>query len=312
MRFVIYSLLASAVLSVANAAEPETIKHRFLAVDESRGQLLLVDEANPALNWALKLPVKSRDYQLIGANRILLSGADGYLVYDLGTRALVKEVHDKQFAGTASARRLSNGHTVLGCNQAGLTFFELGPDDALLKTARFPGLNTLRLMRHSPSGTMLFGANGHFIVEADMTGKILAQISVTGKHVYQVLRLPNGNLLAATGYGHQLVEVDSSGKVLKQIEGPALPAGQIWHFFSGYQILKSGNILQCHWTGHGAQDSTKGPQLVEFDPAGKMVWSWHDAQAAGTVHGVIVLDGIDPGVLNDDSSGVLGAVGQKN
>ena len=302
-------LLLAVSVPLGKAAEPAPIRHRFLAIGESRAQVLFVDEANPSANWTLKLPVKSRDYQLIGANRLLLSGGDGYLVYDLATRALVKQFHDKRFAGTASVRRLSNGHTVLGCNQAGISFFELDEKDALVNTALFPDLNTLRLMRFSPTGTMLFGANGHFVVEANLAGKVLARIDVPGKHIYQALRLPTGNLLASTGYGHALVEVDAAGKVLRQVVGSApLPAGQQWHFFSGYQLLKNGNIVQAHWTGHGANDSTKGPQLVEFDPTGKQVWSWHNPEAAGTIHGVIVLDEVDPAVLNDDASGVLRAL----
>ena len=300
-------LFVALPLLFTRAADPTPVRHRFLAVDESRGQLLLVNQRDPSQNWTLKLPMKCRDYQLIGSNQILLSGSDGYYVYDLGSRALVKELHDQRFAGAASVRRTANGHTFIGCNQGGLTFFELGPDDALLQMARFPELNTLRLMRLSPTGTMLFGANADQVVEAEISGKILARFKVPGaKHVYQALRLENGNVLAAAGYGHFLAEIDPQGKMVRKIEGPALPPGNSYHFFSGYQILKNGNIVQCNWTGHGAQDSSKGAQLVEIDPAGKLAWSWHDAALAGTVHGILLLDDLDPARLNDDSNGVLG------
>ena len=308
MKKLLLCLFALPLLA-ARAADPTPVRHRFLAIDESRGQLVYVDQRDPAQNWTIKLPMKCRDYQLIGANQILLSGSDGYYVYDLGTRSKTKELHDRRFAGTASVRRTPNGHTFVGCNQGGLTFFELGPDDAVLKTAQFAQLNTLRLMRLSPNGTLLFGANSEQIIEADLSGKILARVKVPGaKHVYQALRLPNGNLLASTGYGHFLAEMDTEGKMVRRIDAPTLPEGNPAHFFSGYQILNNGNIVQCNWTGHGAQDSAKGTQLVEIDPAGKLVWSWLDPVAAGTIHGVLLLDDIDTSRLNDDVHGVLGPV----
>ena len=43
-------------------------------------------------------------------------------------------------------------------------------------------------------------------------------------------------------------------------------------------------------------------------PDGKIVWQWHDAGRAGSLHGVIVLDDLDTAVLNDDVSSVLGPV----
>lgn len=302
------AVLLTALVATASAAP--LIQHRFLASDESRGQLLWVDQFDPAKSWNLKTPVKCRDLQLIGQQQILLSGNDGYYVYDLTTRSLVKELHQPAYKGTASVRRLANGRTLIGCNQNGITVYELGPDDALLSTAKFPQLNTLRLMRLTPTGTLLFGANGNLVIEADLTGKVLQQfvLPAPAKHVYQALRLPSGNILASVGYGHFLCELDPAGKLVKRIDPPASTPENLYHFFSGFQLLKNGHIVQCNWTGHGPQDSTKGVQLVEFDATGKIVWSWHDAQLAGTIHGIILLDDLDPAVLNDDISGTLQAV----
>jgi len=277
------------------------IQHCFLGVDESRGQLIHIDQRNPGQNWVIKLPVKSRDCQLIGQNRILLSGADGYYIYDLGTRAQIKAVHDPRLAGSASAIRLRNGDTLVGCNQKGITICRVAPDDNVSVVANFPQFSNMRLMRLSPQGTLLFGAatkefpDASLVIEADMSGKALSQTSVSGaKHIYQIVRLSNGNSFISTGYGHFLAEIDPSGKVVKRIEPPASTAETVYRFFSGFQLLKSGNTLVCNWTGHGANDSAKGPQLLEFDSAGKMVWTWHDAAVAGTLHGVILLDESDP------------------
>lgn len=289
------------------AAEARAIEHRFLAIDESRGQLHLVDQRNTNQGWTLKLPERCRDYQLIGNNEILLSSTTGYYVYNLTTRALVKQMHEQRYDGASSVRRLADGRTLLGCNQNGITVFELGPDDALLRTAKFPELNTLRLMRLSPTGTLLFGANGNLVIEASLTGKVLARFTLPepAKHIYQVLRLPNGHLLAAAGYGHYLAEIDAAGNIVKHIAGSSQPPETNPDFWCGYQVLKNHNIVMCNWTGHDPSDSTKAPQIIEFDRTGKLLWSWHDPILAGTLHGVVILDDLDTAVLNDDSSGTL-------
>ncbi|MCX6923019.1 MAG: hypothetical protein NT154_07400, partial [Verrucomicrobia bacterium] len=51
---------------------------------------------------------------------------------------------------------------------------------------------------------------------------------------------------------------------------------------------------------HDPNDSSKAPQLIEFDSAGKLVWSWHNPTLAGTIHGVLVLDELDTTTLNED------------
>ena len=295
MKSHLLALLAASVALVSNASEPASttvIKHRFLAVDESRGQLLCVDQVNPAQSWTLKLPIKCRDSQLIGHNQILLNAEDGYYIYDLATRAMVKEFHNPAYKGTQSIHRFANGHTLLVCNQKGIALYELDANDALVKNAQFPSLSNTRLARITPSGTVLFGANNNLLVETDLDGKILHQFPfpAPAKHIYQAVQLPNGHLLAAAGYGHFLAELDSAGTIVKRIDSPASTPDNDYHFFAGFQVLKNGNIVQCNWTGHGAQDSAKGVQLVEFNPEGKPVWTWHDSTAAGSLHGVIVLD----------------------
>lgn len=306
-------LLAAGI--AAGAAEPAAppMKHRFLAEDESRSQLLLVDTAHPENNRAIKFPERYRDLQLVGQERVLLNTSQGFREYDLRTGEMAREVKDAKFAGCFTARRLPDGRTVLGGNRPdGVFFFELGADDRVLRSAVFPTLNTLRTVRFTPRGTLLFGAGGERIVEADLDGKILRTVTVPGaKHTYHVVEKRDGNWLAATGYGFSIVEIDRAGAVVRRWGGAPAPDGLWLYFFAGFQVLKNGHLVVCNWTGHGADDSAKAPQLLEYAPDGKLVGQWHDPKMAGSLHGIIVLDDLDPAVLNDDTHGVLGPVGSR-
>jgi hypothetical protein len=291
------------------AAPAAAIRHRFLAVDESRGQLHYVDQAEPSKDWTIKLPARCRDAQLIGGDKVLVSAADGYRQYSLRTRDCVKEA--KGFKGSQAARRLPDGRTVLACNDGGVTIYELDSADKVLRKAKFEAPQT-RLMRLTPQGTVLFGS-GNVVTEGDLQGKVLATATLAaGSWAYQALRLPSGNLLVSAGYDPAVLELDAAGQVVRRFGGKDAPGaeGMGLHFAGGFQVLPNGHVVVSNWTGHGPADSAKGVQLVEYDAAGKIVWTWHDAERAGTIHGVIVLDGLDTKVLNDDASSVLGPVGR--
>ena len=83
------------------------------------------------------------------------------------------------------------------------------------------------------------------------------------------------------------------------------PEGLNNYFYAGFQILKNGNLVMSNWTGHGVKDFKPGWKLAELDKDRNVVWTWNEA-FGGTVNQVIVLDGLDTGVLHDDASGILG------
>jgi hypothetical protein len=294
-------------LTASPSAHAEELRHRFLAVDESRAQLLLVDQAAPAKGWTLKLGVKHRDLQLVGQDRVLLTFPDGYREYRLTDQSLVKEV--KGYPGATSVRRLADGRTVLACNAQGVTLQELGPEDQPLRKAQFP-LASTRLIRLTPRGTFLIGCSNQ-VIEGDWDGRTLKTWTLAkGTWVYQALPMPNGHVLAAGGYEPAFFELNADGQVVKTIGGGQTAQAKDlgYHFFGGFQVLPSGDIVVSNWTGHGPDDSRKGVQLVQYDATGRVVWKWHDPQRAGSINGVLILDGLDTSVLHDDATLVLGPV----
>jgi hypothetical protein len=106
-------LFASALACLGLAAlRAAPIRHEFLAIDEGLGNLLHVNENEPAKNWLVRIgKAHPRDMQLVGGGRLLISHDLGWSEYDVGTGKLLKDVaiyHD-----VSSARRLANGHTLL-------------------------------------------------------------------------------------------------------------------------------------------------------------------------------------------------------
>lgn len=289
------------------AVEGAEIRHRFLAKDESRSQLLYVDQDQPARDWTIQYRGKGRDLQLPGKNRVLVSSPDGYWEFNLADGKLLKEV--KGFPGAMSARRQPDGRTILACAQTAVTIYELSAEDQVLRKVPFKMAST-RVIRLTPQGTFLFGCK-HQLFEGNFAGEIVKTFALPeGAWAYQALRKPNGNLLVSGGYDPRLFELDPDGKVVSTMGGKASPDGVRlgYYFFGAMQVLPKGDIVVCNWTGHGANDSAKGAQLLQFNAEGNVVWQWHDPVRAGSIHGVIVLDELDPSVLNDDVNFMLGPV----
>jgi len=104
-------------------------------------------------------------------------------------------------------------------------------------------------------------------------------------------QLTNGNTLISTGYGATLIEVDKDWKLVKKVGGKGKIKGvENTYFFAQVDQLDNGNYVISHWTGHGAKDSKKAPQVIELDGEGNLVWSWHDPERAGSLHGIAVVE----------------------
>lgn len=312
------SLLASLAAASLSAA---TIKHDFLAIDEGLTQLLHIDENDSTKNWIVKVApprppgVEStakwnpapRDMQLVGGGRVLISHDAGFSEFDIATGKLVKEV--ATYRGVATARRLPNGHTLIAGvdldGSKGVVVLEIDDANAVKQKTVFPG-DYVRLIRETAQGTWLI-MNNTMIREGDRSGKLLHEWTVPGfKHAWKALRLPNGHIISSAGYGAFMVELDADGTVVRKFfDKAAAPAEVNVNFCAMFQLLPNGDTVLANWQGHGPGHGASGKQLVEFNPAGEVVWTWSEAKLISSLQGVLVLDGLDLSKLHDERTGVM-------
>ncbi len=287
-------LLLSAAVLLGITSHAGEIKHRFIAVDESRSQLHYVDQFDSSNDWTIKFPGRYRDVQLIG-NRVIVNTLNGYEEYDFQTQQKLKTVADAKYKQTETVIRLPNGHTILGSNLpkkrgGGVRFVELDQSDAVLREVIFAKMHHLRLARLARDGSLLFGCD-HRVIIGQWDGSFREfPTKAEKRHIYEVEELASGNLRVSTGYGAVLEEWTPDGTFVRTLCGGTPPDGHFYLFFGRAQQLKNGHWALSNWTGHGKADSQKGAQLIEFDQDGKIVWSWHDPERSGSVHGALFLD----------------------
>lgn len=284
----------------------DKIQHRFVASDESGHQVIYVDEANPSKNWAV--PVNCRDMQLIGKNELLVNNSQGYTVLSLKDGSTKKTFKSELFHSVNSVRRLKNGDTYLtGKGKAHPVIIQiLDKDDREKKVISVDSsIKDVRLMRVTMAKTFFMGF-GDKIYELDGEGKIVWQQQIAGgRHIYKAVRTKRGKTYVASGYGSSVHLLDKEGNLLMEYgkaDGQQVKNPQ---FFADFQILRNGHVVVCNWMGHGRKDSEKGQQLAQYDRKGQLVWSWQDAEMAGCLHAVIVLDGLNTKKLHTEERGLL-------
>ena len=306
-------LAAGLVLATFAPAGAGEVKHRLLMVDESRHVLRYVDESDAARNWELPIGGGFHDVQLIGKNQAAVSSSWGYSVYDLAARKLLGEVKPQGVTRVYSARRKASGTMLLGTNQTqGVVIFELDKNGAVARKATFPKIVALPAMRLGRDGHIMLAENDGatevaFDASAADGGKIIRRVKLPkSRNAFMALKKANGNYLVSGGFAATFYEFKPDGSVESQWQAQ-MPAGLRNCFYAGFSVLKNGHVVVANWTGHGARDSKKGWQLVEFDRAGKVVWKWHDPDLAGSPNNVIVADDLDFAEFQDDADLTAGA-----
>jgi len=302
-------VVVAGLMTAAVLARGEEIKHRFLVSDFMHCSVHYVDQTDASKNWTLKLPEITFDLQLVGGNSLLCNRTKGYDVYDLATRAKVDSFQSDALKDVRSVRRLADGRTFMGTQNG--TVYEFDAQKTLTATYEMPkAAKYVRLMRFTPKGTLLLAAeDGAYEVSLEKgleaEKRLVRKFALPRpRNSYMALYAPDGTLLISGGYSKGLYTFDAEGKLLKDTV-LTQPEGLNNYFYAGFQILKNGHIVMANWTGHNEKDFKPGLKVVELDKDHNTVWSWNE-EFGGTVNNVLVLDGLDTGVLNDDVSGVLG------
>jgi hypothetical protein len=273
-------------------------------------RMLVRDEGNPSvalLDFGQTEPVVwktnaegpwARGLQLIGHNQVLGGSNVGYQVFDLTTGQIVKTVNG--FINTQSAYRTASAETML--TRVGTILDFLDQNDQVTHSITYPGYGFVRLARPTRNGTFLVPSDTT-LFEGDATGKVLwTAKGADWAHVYEPLLMSDGDVLLSTFFGSSLDVVDKSTHAVTTRYGTKMmtdAAKFVPNCFAGFQILPNGNFITANWEGHGAGYGATGIQIIEFDPAGEVVWYYkQDPAKLSSLQDVLVIDGMDPRYLH--------------
>jgi hypothetical protein len=273
----------------------EVIKHKFLVMDEGRHMIHYVDQTDPKNDWTLDHKGNGWDMQLLDDNRLLANTKSGWVIYDMKTRKLIEEHIDEKLKGVMSMRWMPDGTKYLLENNKGITLHKMNKANKIVLSKNYPKLNTARYVRVTPAGNPIFASSDGIteVSKADLS--IVKRVLIPGdkkQKAFQGGKAKNGNYLMGAGFAGAFYEITPKGTVVKKFtqKKEDLPEGMVNRFYSGFMLLKNGDVICGHWAGHGPGGSKKAYQLLQFNKDGKIVWFWHDPKRAGSALQAIIMD----------------------
>lgn len=268
------------------------IDRRFLGYDEGHQTLGLYDTTRPGEGWTLslaELPL-ARDLQSLEGGRALVGFDRGYFEVDVVTGQPVKVVD--RWKGVTSVRRQADGTTlVAGVDLVGtgITVLTLDAGDRVVHNARRDG-TYVRLLRTTPEGTWLLGADDHFL-ETDTDLVEVRRLAAPGfRHAWMAHRYPDGTTLVSGGYGPFFAVFNRQGALVRTFGGKGeVPAEVAPNFYASFVFTEDAGVLVANWQGHGPDHGAQGRQLVEFGPDGAYRGSWSDPGRISSLQGLLLL-----------------------
>lgn len=122
------------------------------------------------------------------------------------------------------------------------------------------------------------------------------------------LKLPSGERVVASGHGGKIYTYDAkTGEKIKTVSLPDIDSTHtMTAFASAFAILPNGNYVTTNWAGDSLTHGKDAPQVAEYTPDGKLVWTWkQQADRISSIYAVLVLDNLDLSKAHDDTNGPL-------
>ena len=285
--------IATVLLCCSASRGAEAIKHRFLVMDEGRHQIHYVDQHKPENDWTLTHKGRGWDMQLLDAKRLLANTGKGWVIYDMKTRKLIEEYSNEKLRGVVSMRWQADGVKYLIANDKGITLHKIDKANKLVMSKNYATLRAARYVRLAPDGNIIIAEYEGVteVSKADLS--IVKRIKLPrGKNAFQGGKAAGGNYLIGGGFAGAFFEITPDGKVVKDFtqKKADMQEGMINRFYSGFTLLKNGDVICAHWAGHRPESSKNAYQLMQFNKEGKLVWYWHDPKRAGCALQAIILD----------------------
>jgi hypothetical protein len=267
--------------------------HRMVLADESRALLHYIDPFDPSKSFEIPCPKPLWDLQKVGEGKYRTVGGNGFTVVDLAARKVIDQFQDPALAGITALSDLPEGGFIACVNPPGvgneIDIVRFSADRKFVSRTPFKGIFYSRTMTLLKNGEILIAHDNGF-VRAKLDGTVLQSFKQPrSRNTFQAFPSRAGDgWWVATGYGTQLVFYGNDGKILKTFEAQ-MPDGLKNYFYAQTVELDDGHLLLSNWTGHGANDSVRGWQVIEFDELGRVVWHFHDPAKIGSVSGILPL-----------------------
>ena len=289
--------------STGGAAPAPAQRRRLVLADESRQRLHYWDSADPSACFSIPGERPMWDLKRVGDMKYRAVCKKGFMVFDLRARKVVDEFRHPLLDEVTAVCDMPDGGFVASVNpRTGpdknkvVLLVRFSADRKPVATYRCEGFFYARSLEWDRDGkTLLLSWEKGFarlrLPDAGNVCQVMGDFrQPKGRNLFDVVPLRSGDgYLAGCGYGGGLVHFGPDGKAVSTWFVPE-KKGCRSLFYAQPKERPDGHVYMAHWTGHGANDSAHGWQVVEFDGEGRAVWHLHDPERFGSVSGLDVLE----------------------
>jgi hypothetical protein len=289
------------VLLSASVFSAKPIQHIIVMGDESRGFVHYVDQLSTNNNFSMKANRPVWDLKRVAENKYRYVHGNSFTVIDLKERKEVDTFSDTKLGGLTSVCDLPDGGFLAATNQKfgepakdAVVVYQYTADRKLKSRSVYDSLRNIRMMTVLKSGEVYLSHNDGvarctLAKEGSENGTIVQAYKLPrGRNAYKAIPRKAGGIWVGGGYAESLYAYSDDGQVLKTFQAKQ-PDGLKNHFYGGLVEQVNGNVMVANWTGHGANDSKTGWQVIEFDAEGQVVWHLHDPVAYGSISGIDII-----------------------
>ena len=277
-------------------------RRRLVLADESRGLLHYYDSSDPDACFSVKMDKPVWDLTRIGEGRYRAVCRKGFQVVDLAERKVIDTFRHDTLDEATSVCDLPDGGFLVSVNPRGvkehvILVRRFSKSRELVSTAAFRGIYYGRGLTRLENGDLLLAHEKGFAIcrmpldgAKDSDGEIVKNVAMPkGRNLFEVVpNLAGTGYWAGAGYGAQLLRFDLDGNLLSSWAADQ-GEGKKNFFYAQIREQPDGHVYVANWTGHGANDSKRGWQVIEFDEKGNAVWHLDDPARFGSIHGIDVL-----------------------
>jgi len=276
---------------------------RLILADESGAKLHYYDSYSPDKGFSVQVAKPVWDLKKVGDMKYRIVCHGGFMVADMKEKKIVDTFQYPAFQDrmATAVADLPGGGFLFSVNPVGteagkaIHLYEFSSDRKLVRTCKLKGFFNSRTMVRLENGELVVTHEHGFVrTRLPEQGGECAVIRdylqpAAGRNLFAAVPdLAGTGYWAGTGYGAELVHYAADGERLSVWQ--ADQGGKKNVFYAQLQELKNGHVFVCNWTGHGAQDSRKGWQVIEFDKDGKVFWRLDSPDRYGSICGMDVLE----------------------
>ena len=284
MKKIILAVAAVTMIGCSTAPKPT---EKLLIAGSYWDSIAIIDKATQNVEWAMALPTESgrpecNTISLTKNGDILFSYKKGARLIDRNGLMIWDYKTKNDSAEMQTAVQLANGNFMVATCDNPLLIEELDMNGIPVKEVKYE-INIPN--PHAQFRVVSKAKNGNYLIPVITQSKVI-EINDAGELVkeyacgegtvpFSLIELDNGNLLVSCGDSHSLVEIDrATGEATTKLAQNDVD-GAKFQFVAGAAMLPNGNIIATNWLGHVAPDCAD-LQIVEFDAAKNLVWSYRN------------------------------------